>query len=137
MPAHSPHRGVSQRERIRSSALPDRLRYQHASLILTSTLPVFGWVGVFGDRAVAAEMIDRKIHHADVPTLKGASYLLRGRGIDSSIHTTTDETAGPSPAVAGVGGTVGDPLPAADGVTRHIHRTADGCRTRSGAIVRR
>jgi DNA replication protein DnaC len=38
-------------------------------------------------------MIDRIVHHADVLTLKGASYRLRGRGIDSlpSIRTTTDQ----------------------------------------------
>jgi hypothetical protein len=42
-----------------------------------------------GDQAVAAAMIDRIVHHADVLTLKGASYRLRGRGIDSlpSIRT--------------------------------------------------
>ena len=69
-------------------------RYEHASLILTSNLPFSGWGGVFGDQAVAAAMIDRIVHHADVLTLKGASYRLRGRGIDSlpSIRTTTDET---------------------------------------------
>ena len=46
------------------------------------------------DQAVAAAMIDRIVHHADVLTLKGASYPLRGRGIDSlpSIRTTTGET---------------------------------------------
>jgi DNA replication protein DnaC len=66
-------------------------RYEHASLILTSNLPFSGWGGVFGDQAVAAAMIDRIVHHADVLTLKGASYRLRGRGIDSlpSIRTTT------------------------------------------------
>jgi DNA replication protein DnaC len=71
-------------------------RYEHASLILTSNLPFSGWGGVFGDQAVAAPMIDRIVHHADVLTVKGASYRLRGRGIDSlaSIRTTTDETPG-------------------------------------------
>jgi DNA replication protein DnaC len=71
-------------------------RYEHASLILTSNLPFSGWGGVFGDQAVAAAMIDRIVHHADVLTLKGASYRLRGRGIDSlpSIRTTTDEAPG-------------------------------------------
>jgi DNA replication protein DnaC len=58
-------------------------RYEHASLILTSNLPFSSWGGVFGDQAVAAAMIDRIVHHADVLTLKGASYRLRGRGIDS------------------------------------------------------
>ncbi len=69
-------------------------RYEHASLILTSNLPFSGWGGVFGDQAVAAAMIDRIVHHADVLTLKGASYRLRGRGIDSlpSIRTTTNQT---------------------------------------------
>jgi DNA replication protein DnaC len=69
-------------------------RYEHASLILTSNLPFSGWGGVFGDQAVAAAMIDRIVHHADVLTLKGASYRLRGRGIESlpSIRTSTPET---------------------------------------------
>lgn len=68
-------------------------RYEHASLILTSNLPFSGWGAVFGDQAVAAAMIDRIVHHADVITLKGASYRLRGRGIDSlpSITATTAE----------------------------------------------
>jgi DNA replication protein DnaC len=68
-------------------------RYEHASLILTSNLPFSGWGGVFGDQAVAAAMIDRIVHHADVITLKGASYRLRGRGIDSlpSVRITTDD----------------------------------------------
>lgn len=67
-------------------------RYEHASLILTSNLPFSRWGSVFGDQAVAAAMIDRIVHHADVLTLKGASYRLRGRGIDSlpSIRTTTN-----------------------------------------------
>jgi len=71
-------------------------RYEHASLILTSNLPFSGWGGVFGDQAVAAAMIDRIVHHADVLTLKGASYRLRGRGIDSlpSIRTTTEQPQG-------------------------------------------
>ncbi len=68
-------------------------RYEHASLILTSNLPFSGWGGVFGDQAVAAAMIDRIVHHADVLTLKGASYRLRNRGIDTlpSIRTGTDQ----------------------------------------------
>ena len=67
-------------------------RYEHASLVLTSNLPFSGWAGVFGDQVVAAAMIDRIVHHADVLALKGASYRLRGRGIDSlpSLRTTTE-----------------------------------------------
>jgi DNA replication protein DnaC len=68
-------------------------RYEHASLILTSNLPFSSWGGVFGDQAVAAAMIDRIVHHADVLTLKGASYRLRGRGIDSLPSIKTQEPA--------------------------------------------
>ena len=68
-------------------------RYEHASLILTSNLPFSSWGGVFGDQAVAAAMIDRIVHHADVLTLKGASYRLRGRGIDSLPSIRTQEPA--------------------------------------------
>ena len=68
-------------------------RYEHASLILTSNLPFSSWGGVFGDQAVAAAMIDRIVHHADVITLKGASYRLRGRGIDSLPSIRTQEPA--------------------------------------------
>lgn len=67
-------------------------RYEHASLILTSNLPFSGWGGVFGDQTVAAAMIDRIVHHADVLALKGASYRLRDRGIDTlpSIRAEQD-----------------------------------------------
>ena len=68
-------------------------RYEHASLVLTSNLPFSGWAGVFGDQAVAAAMIDRVVHHADVLTLKGASYRLRNRGIDTLPSIRTQDTA--------------------------------------------
>jgi hypothetical protein len=34
---------------------------------------------VFGDDVVAAAMIDRLVHHADVVALKGDSYRLKDR----------------------------------------------------------
>jgi DNA replication protein DnaC len=68
-------------------------RYEHASLILTSNLPFSSWGGVFGDQAVAAAMIDRIVHHADVLTLKGASYRLRNRGIDTLPSIRTQDPA--------------------------------------------
>jgi DNA replication protein DnaC len=46
-------------------------------LILTSNLPFARWGDVFGDQTIAAAMIDRIVHHADVHTLKGSSYRLR------------------------------------------------------------
>ena len=46
-------------------------RYEHASLILTSNLVFARWGDVFGDQVVAAAMIDRIVHHADVITMGG------------------------------------------------------------------
>jgi hypothetical protein len=40
-------------------------------------LPFARWGDVFGDQTVAAAMIDRIVHHADVHTLKGGSYRLK------------------------------------------------------------
>ena len=71
-------------------------RYEHASLILTSNLAFSSWGAVFGDQVVAAAMIDRIVHHADVLTLKGASYRLRGRGRDTlpSVTLTAEHADG-------------------------------------------
>jgi hypothetical protein len=45
-------------------------RYERASLIVTSNKPFGRWGDVFGDDVVAAAMIDRLVHHADVVALK-------------------------------------------------------------------
>jgi DNA replication protein DnaC len=58
-------------------------RYEHASLILTSNLPFAKWADVFSDQVVAAAMIDRIVHHADVITLKGSSYRLKNHQIET------------------------------------------------------
>ena len=51
-------------------------RYERASLIVTSNKPFGRWGEVFGDDVVAAAMIDRLVHHAEVISLKGDSYRL-------------------------------------------------------------
>ncbi len=50
---------------------------------MTRNLPFSGWGGVLGDRAVAAAMIDRVVHHTDVLTLNDVSYRRRNREIDT------------------------------------------------------
>lgn len=50
-------------------------RYERASLIVTSNKPFGRWGEVLGDDVVAAAMIDRLVHHAEVIALKGDSYL--------------------------------------------------------------
>jgi DNA replication protein DnaC len=56
-------------------------RYERASLIVTSNKPFGRWGEVFGDDIVAAAMIDRLVHHADVVALKGDSYRLKDRDL--------------------------------------------------------
>jgi hypothetical protein len=54
-------------------------RYERASLIVTSNKPFSAWGEIFGDETVAAAMIDRLVHHAEILSLKGDSYRLQGR----------------------------------------------------------
>ncbi|CAM4516642.1 IS21-like element helper ATPase IstB [Nocardia ninae] len=56
-------------------------RYERASLIVTSNKPFGRWGEVFGDDIVAAAMIDRLVHHAEVISLKGDSYRLKDRDL--------------------------------------------------------
>jgi DNA replication protein DnaC len=62
-------------------------RYERASMIVTSNKPFSAWGEIFGDDVVAAAMIDRLVHHAEILALKGDSYRLR------------DKDLGPAPAV--------------------------------------
>ncbi|HEY3549222.1 MAG TPA: ATP-binding protein [Propionicimonas sp.] len=54
-------------------------RYEQGSITVTSNLPFGRWGEVFGDEVVAAAMIDRLVHHAEVLTLSGDSYCTRAR----------------------------------------------------------
>jgi len=56
-------------------------RYEQASVIVTSNKPFGRWGEVFGDPVVAAAMIDRLVHHAEVVSLKGDSYRLKDRDL--------------------------------------------------------
>ena len=66
-------------------------RYERASLIVTSNKPFGRWGEVFGDDVVAAAMIDRLVHHAEVVALKGDSYRLKDRDLGRVPAATTDE----------------------------------------------
>jgi DNA replication protein DnaC len=67
-------------------------RYERASLIVTSNKPFGRWGETFGDDIVAAAMIDRLVHHADVVALKGDSYRLKDRDLGRVPTATTDDT---------------------------------------------
>jgi DNA replication protein DnaC len=66
-------------------------RYERASLIVTSNKPFGRWGEVFGDEVVAAAMIDRLVHHAEVIALKGDSYRLKDRDLGRTNPTKTDD----------------------------------------------
>jgi DNA replication protein DnaC len=66
-------------------------RYERASLIVTSNKPFGRWGEVFGDDIVAAAMIDRLVHHADVVALNGDSYRLKDRDLGRVPAATTEE----------------------------------------------
>jgi len=67
-------------------------RYERASVIVTSNKPFGRWGEVFGDPVVAAAMIDRLVHHAEVVSLKGDSYRLKDRDLG---RVPTDNTERP------------------------------------------
>jgi DNA replication protein DnaC len=58
-------------------------RYERASMIVTSNKPFSRWGEIFGDDIVAAAMIDRLVHHAEILSLKGDSYRLKGKDLGS------------------------------------------------------
>ena len=66
-------------------------RYERASLIVTSNKEFGRWGEVFGDDTVAAAMIDRLVHHADVVALKGDSYRLKDRDLGRVPTATTED----------------------------------------------
>jgi DNA replication protein DnaC len=66
-------------------------RYERASLIVTSNKPFGRWGEVFGDDVVAAAMIDRLVHHAEVVALKGDSYRLKDRDLGRVPAASTEE----------------------------------------------
>src|SRR5664279_5927601 len=51
-------------------------RYERASLIVTSNKQFGRWGEVFGDDVVAAAMIDRLVHHAEVIATNGTQTVL-------------------------------------------------------------
>jgi DNA replication protein DnaC len=55
-------------------------RYERGSIIVTSNRGFEAWGEILSDAMVAAALIDRLVHHAEILSLKGDSYRLRERG---------------------------------------------------------
>jgi DNA replication protein DnaC len=58
--------------------------YERGSVIVTSSKPFTAWGEIFGDPVVAAAMIDRLVHHAEILSLKTDSYRLRDKKLIGS-----------------------------------------------------
>jgi DNA replication protein DnaC len=65
-------------------------RYERASLIVTSNKPFSAWGEIFGDEVVAVAMIDRLVHHAEIVSLRGDSYRLKGKELGPRPSPTGD-----------------------------------------------
>jgi DNA replication protein DnaC len=66
-------------------------RYERASMIVTSNKPFGRWGEVFGDEVVAAAMIDRLVHHAEVVSLRGDSYRLKDRNLGRTSTANNED----------------------------------------------
>lgn len=75
--------------RIKAARFPAR----KTLVIVTSNKPFSAWGEIFGDDMAATAMIDRLIHHAEILSLKGDSYRLRGKDLDARPATKIAEIA--------------------------------------------
>jgi DNA replication protein DnaC len=64
-------------------------RYTRSSMIVTSNKSIGEWAELFGEEALAAAILDRLLHDAEVLTINGPSYRLRGR-LDALRANATD-----------------------------------------------
>jgi len=74
-------------------------RYERQSLIVTSNKPFSAWGEIFGDDAVAVAMVDRLVHHAELISLKGCSYVKHGMKVGAVAAIGRDAGAGLATAV--------------------------------------
>ena len=58
-------------------------RYERGSVIVTSNKPFSAWGEIFGEETVAAAMIDRLVHHAEIVAMSGESYRLKDKRVES------------------------------------------------------
>jgi DNA replication protein DnaC len=62
-------------------------RYERRPLILTSNKSLTEWATIVHDVSLAAAVVDRLMHHGQVFYLKGPSWRLRGRSLDTGMET--------------------------------------------------
>jgi len=73
-------------------------RYTRSSMIVTSNRRVSEWAELFGDEVQAVAILDRLLHDAEVLTINGPSWRLRGRGdlLAAKPHAAENGENGPA-----------------------------------------
>jgi len=66
-------------------------RYENRSTVMTSNRPIEDWGKLIGDVPSATAILDRFLHHAEVLTLTGKSYRLKGRAAKEQDEKTQPE----------------------------------------------
>lgn len=56
-----------------------RDRYEHGSILLTSNTSFAEWGALLNDEVLATALLDRLLHHAEVISINGPSYRMKGR----------------------------------------------------------
>jgi DNA replication protein DnaC len=72
-------------------------RYTRSSMIVTSNKRVSEWADLFGDEILAVAILDRLLHDAEILTINGPSWRLRGRGDILADNTKSTQTGEISP----------------------------------------
>ena len=76
-------------------------RYETRSTMMTSNRPLQDWGKLIGDVPSATAILDRFLHHAEIVTITGKSYRLRGKSEDASANSSpTAERAEAKPKAA-------------------------------------
>jgi DNA replication protein DnaC len=71
-------------------------RHETRSTIMTSNRPLQDWGKLIGDVPAATAILDRFLHHAEMITITGKSYRLKGKTAGQSTsagHSTKKENA--------------------------------------------
>jgi DNA replication protein DnaC len=93
-------------------------RYETRSTVMTSNRPLEDWGKLIGDVPSATAILDRFLHHAEIVSITGKSYRLRGKTEEpgNSSPPTEEKAIDPKPAISPPGSSdENGHKPAADG----------------------
>jgi DNA replication protein DnaC len=73
-------------------------RYENRSTVMTSNRPLEDWGKLIGDVPSATAILDRFLHHAEIVTITGRSYRLRGHTETAATPAGQPDNSDPKPA---------------------------------------